>query len=651
MLVAPKYATKVPNRIVNTFEDMQIPWGPIGYPIYKRTYARMTDFGITEEWHQTIERGINGLLEIGAVYTHQDVEDLFYYWFMLKGSPAGRPIWQLGTNTVRRHGGDSLNNCWTVLINEPVDPFTFTFNELMLGGGVGFNIMPEYVYEIPNVKYDVSIERVDDFDCDFIVPDNREGWVELLRLVLSAFFYTGKNFRYDTRCIRPKGRPINGFGGKASGPEELVKGIGQIAGILRSKVGRKLTPTNCMDMMNIIGSIVVSGNVRRSAEIAIGSPNDPEFLGAKDWSRRPIPSYRQMSNNTVLTDDVLLLPEDYWRGYEGKGEAYGLFNQTLARKYGRLIDGLNYRPDPLIICCNPCGEEGMENREACNLSETYLPNITDVAEFAHVTELLFRGNKAISLLPYWHAKTQEVVNRNHRIGIGVTGFLQAHHLNDPDIFDAVYDHLEEHDTWLSREMKTTKSIKLTTVKPSGTLSLLAGVSPGVHAEYANYYIRRITFAEDDPIVTIARNNGYYSEPKINIDGTYNFSTVIVDFPCKAREGSQVANGYSAINQLENQLFLQTHWFDSSVSMTCYFQPHELQSIRDWLKENYADSMKTGSFSLHSKHGFKQAPYEEITEAQYLALKAKTRPITYVEDTELRELIDYEDCSSGGCPIK
>lgn len=652
-MLIPKFAKSVSPSVIHEMSDAKVPWGPVGYIAYKRTYARkIQQYGRTEEWHESIERGCNGLLEIGSHFTQEQIDRLAWYWFYLKGTPAGRPIWQLGTDTVRRNGGDSLMNCWHVAVNHPIDPFCFAFNELMLGGGVGFNILPEHVYELPIVKHNVEVTRVDDFDCDFIVTDNREGWIDLLRRVLESFYFTGKSIRYDTRCIRAKGRPINGFGGTASGPEELVRGIGQIAVILRANVGRKLRPIHCMDIMNIIGSIVVAGNVRRSAEIAIGSAWDEEFVTAKDWSRKKVPAHRQMSNNTVDCEDPILLPDFFWKAYSpGNGEAYGLFNSSLARRCGRLIDGENYRPDPKVVGPNPCGEIILESYEACNLAEQFLPNIADVQEFGEVAALLFTANKAISNLPCWHPKTNEVVTRNMRIGLSITGFLEAPHLHDPDIFDAVYTHLEDTDRKLSREMGVARSIKLTTVKPSGTLSLLAGCTPGVHAAFSPYYIRRISFDVNDPLVDIARDHGYFAEPKINIDGSRDYNTIVIDFPCKSRQGTQCAKGYSAISQLENQKFLQTHWADNAVSMTCYYRPEELPSIKTWLREHYNESIKTASFGLHSEHGFQQAPYQEITRNQFLESSSKVKIIDHITDAVERTLLESQECSGATCPIR
>lgn len=238
------------------------PWGEIGYSVYKRTYSRSLGNNKTEEFVDTIDRVLDSCdkqLKVGFTSEERDeVRDMF---LLLKGSVAGRFLWQLGTKTVSKLGQSSLSNCALTLVNEPIRPFTWTFEMLMLGCGVGFNIQREHVYQIPKVKRKINIERQDSSDADFIVPDTREGWVALLEKVLTAHFITGKGFTYSVQLVRSKGAVINGFGGVASGPEELCKGISEISEILNNRSGKKIQPIDCLDIMNIIASIVVSGNV------------------------------------------------------------------------------------------------------------------------------------------------------------------------------------------------------------------------------------------------------------------------------------------------------------------------------------------------------------------------------------------------------
>ncbi|KKM06038.1 hypothetical protein LCGC14_1748070, partial [marine sediment metagenome] len=445
------YASTLDPNFVYRYRNARPPWGPVGYLTYKRTYARMTDTGKTEEWWQTLARNCQGLLDIGGIFTKQEIECLYDMSFNLKCCFSGRALWQLGTSVVQRVGADSLQNCWHVAVNDPY-AFCFTFNELMLGGGVGFTITPEHVYALPVVKYGVAVRRCDENDVDFIVPDNREGWVDLLARVLNSFFVTGKNLTYSTVCIRSKGKPIKSFGGIASGSEELVRGISQIVAILQNRVNNKLRPIDCLDVMNIIGSIVVSGNVRRAAELAAGSPDDTLFLTAKNWGTTTIPNWRKHSNNAVICNSIDELPSIFWDGYDGSGEPCGLINLDLCRSHGRLIDGYDYRPDYKVTGTNPCGEVPLESYEACNLFELFLPNLNSLDEYITAAVLGYKVCKTISNCPFSDPRVNEVVQRNHRLGVGITGVLQSKWISEPENIGKVYCAIEESDFSYSREL-------------------------------------------------------------------------------------------------------------------------------------------------------------------------------------------------------
>jgi len=641
----------LPKEFVESYADELPPWGPVGYITYKRTYARRIDkLNRTEEWNEHCARLVNGLVDLGAPYTEDELVDLYDTLFYMKGSVSGRAHWQLGTETVKRVGADSLQNCWHVAVKD-LEAFCFTFDELMLGGGVGYNIQAEHVYELPRVRYKPSVNQVDTADCDFIVPDNREGWVELLRHVLRAYFITGKRVHYTTALVRHAGAKINGFGGVASGAGALVKGIQQICKILDRAHPRKLRPIDCLDIMNIIGSVVIAGNVRRSAQIALGDPFDPEFLSAKNWGSGSVPAWRAMSNNSIVTSTIADLPETFWGGYDGSGEPYGLINLEACRNYGRLADGLNYRPDPRVLGVNPCAEITLEDREACNLAEIYLPNIGTLKEFKEVAKLLYIACKTISRVPFSDPLSEAVSQRNHRIGIGLTGWMAAPKWRDANKLTQVYRHLEKADKHYSKIMGLNNSIKLTTVKPSGTLSLLPdNCPPGVHAAFGQYLIRRIRFAANDPLVDVCRAHGYHVEPVQQLDGSLDHGTLVVEFPLAYDEKTVTEDKCSVFDQLKQQQFLQTYWADNSVSATHYFRSEELDGIKDWLATNYTDGVKTASFLPALDHGFAQAPLEKITKKQYEALRDRTEPITCVDDVGGFDITGIE-CEGGHCPIK
>jgi ribonucleotide reductase alpha subunit len=550
-------------------------------------------------------------------------------------------LWQLGTTTVDRFGANSLLNCWGVCIRD-IDDFCFIFENLMLGGGVGFSIRKEDVHDLPRVKEGVMVNHEKTNDADYIVPDSREGWVKLLKKTLKSYFYTGESFTYSTILVRSSGEGIKGFGGKASGPAILIEGIEKIGEVIREREGKKLRSLDVLDICNIIGSVVVAGNVRRSAEIAVGDPDDYLFLRAKRWDLGNVPNWRAMSNNTIYADSYDHISDAVWKGYDGGGEPYGFFNLPLAQKFGRLQDKMKDRCEIL----NPCAEILLESHECCNLSELYLNNIDSKAELKECAKLLYKTQKAICALPFIHKQTEEVVHRNMRIGVGVTGICQS--LNKIDWLDECYNSLREYDKKWSAKKGYPESIRLTTVKPSGTLSLLSGSTPGVHPAYAEYFIRRVRMSSDDALVDICRSANYTVEYARQFDGTEDRGTVVIEFPCHINGNAILAKDMSAVKQLELVKKLQTKWSDNSVSVTVYYRLEELDEIKEWMKEHYENSLKTVSFLLHNEHGFDQAPYEEITKEEYQKMASKLKPMVGVESGDvLNEL----ECAGGSCPIR
>ncbi len=646
------YSTGLSKSFIREYAQHQVPWGPIGYVIYKRTYARMIqELGRTEEWFETCARTCNGLVEIGGLFSQKELESLYDSMFYLKGFPSGRAIWQLGTKNVERLGADSLCACWLVLCNN-LESFCFAFNELMLGGGVGFNILPEYVYELPRVKFDPPIIRTDNPDCDFIVTDNREGWVDLLRKVLNAYFVTGKPFAYSTQCVRAAGKIIHNFGGVASGSEPLVRGIQQICKILDKRHGEKLRPIDCMDIMNIIGTIVASGNVQRTSQIAIGAPLDLEFLQAKNWHKGIVPDWRRMSCCTVACSSIDELPDEYWEPYLTDGECYGLININNCRRFGRLIDGIDYRPDYGVVGCNPCGESTLENGENCVVAETILPNINGLEEWLKVLGPLYKAVKTITNFHFIHPETEEVVHRNYRVGVSLSGFMSAPWARDPEVLSAGYHHLEECDAYYSSLLGVSQSNKLSVGKPSGTVALLPwGCTPGMNTALSRYLIRRIRFVGNDPLIETCRQHGYHVEPEIRQDGTHNYDTMVVSFPMDYGPKAVTESQVNVIQELETQKMLQTYWADQSISCSHYFHRDEVPQIRDWLNDNYEDSVKTCSFMHAKDHGFKQAPLEAISEEEYLRMCDSVTQINEITDNKEIDMADNLECAGGSCPAK
>lgn len=630
--------------------ERPVKWGELGYITYARTYSREKKDGTKENFTETVERELSGIeKQLKLPLTPEEKDFYRSMRHEMKGSVAGRFMWQLGTKTVDDLGLASLQNCAFCIVDDPIKPFTWAMDMLMLGSGVGYSIKREHVYKLPKVqRKKVKIERFDDKQADFIVPDTREGWVKLLGKVLKAHFYSGEGFTYSTQLIRGKGEEIKGFGGIASGAAILVEGMELISGVLDGRRGKQLRPIDCLDIMNIIGMIVVAGNVRRSAQIAIGDYDDTEFLRAKRWDLGSVPNWRTMSNNSVDCPDANLLPESFWETYE-QGEPYGLVNLGLARREGRL--GETQYPDLEVEGLNPCGEQSLANYETCCLAEIYLPNIESEEELFRVAKMLYRINKHSLALKCHQKDTEAIVHKNMRMGIGITGVVMASE-EQLSWLDSCYKYLRVYDKEYSKAMGWSESIKLTTVKPSGTLSLLAGVTAGVHpATAGRYYIRRIRMAASSDLVEVCKSHGYHVEFQENLDGSLDRSTVVVEFPCSYPEGVVSAEDMTVFEQLDLVKFMQKNWSDNSVSVTAYYTKEDLPKLKEYIRENFNNSFKALSFLLKmGASGFKQMPYENINKKQFDYLSRRVRPITSAVINE-DDFDDLGACGIGGCPIK
>jgi len=639
----------ISDDFVGQYASKQAPWGfgGLGEIVYLRTYSRSIEhLGRNEMWPETIQRVINGAIEIGVPYTQKEAETLFDHMFNLRCSYSGRALWQLGTPLVQKLNAASLNNCYFVNI-EKIEDFEFLFDHLMLGGGVGFSVERAKIHELPKVKSGVTITHERSNDADIIVPDSRTGWSRLLHSVLKSYFYTGKSFSYSTILIREFGAPLKTFGGTASGPGALIDGIEDICKVMEARAGKKLRSIDVLDICNIIGRIVVSGSSRRSAQIAIGDPDDVLFMRAKNWSTGQVPAWRANSNNSIYADSWDEIMPEIWKGYDGSGEPYGLVNRKLARQYGRLGDKM---PDQTIEGYNPCAEIALGDGESCNLATIFLPNVESLKQFKEISRLLYMTQKQITRLSYPYEKTTKIVTKNARLGQSVTGILQSSE-DQISWLVPVYEYLRDVDAEYSEKHGLPKSVRLTTVQPSGTLALLPGTTPGVHPAYARYYIRRVRFGAADPLVEACRRRGYTVKWDVGLDGQEDHTRYIVEFPAESPEGAVLAADMTAVQQLEWVKKMQTEWADNAVSVTVYYRKEELPEIKQWLSENYTNGVKSVSFLLHSDHNFPLAPYEEISQEEYEKMAAKVDfSVPLVLDASGTEL-DPSECATGACPIR
>lgn len=613
-------------------------WSNLAKVVYKRTYSR-NDTGKYENWIDTVNRVLKG----NKVPSQEEFDRLKYFMLNRKALPAGRGLWFSGAPAHEKLGGAALNNCWFTTANE-IENFVMAQDLLMLGGGVGLSVEHKFVSKLPKVKKNVLIEHVNSKDADFIVPDKREGWNELTRRILDSYFYSGKSFTYSTVCLRGYGEAILGFGGKASGPQPLIDFVQKTSAILKDREGKHIRPIDASDILCCIGEFVVAGNVRRSAIIILGDAFDKEYLKMKRWDLGILPSYRAMANFSVVVDDVEDLHPLFWKTYE-QGEPFGIFNRKNSQTFARMGEKKKDTGEGT----NPCAETTLEDGEPCNLQEIFLPNLKNEDEFIEAGTLMHRYGKRVTQEKYHNPKNEEVVKRNRRIGTGITGCLQSSLFN-PKSLDKVYNAIQIENKKYSKELGIPESIRTTVVKPSGTLSLIGDVTPGIHPSFSRNYIRRVRFSANDRLVPFLRAAGHPIEPVQKFDGTLDHNTLVVDFFCETPKGTPCTDeGFTTWDQLDTVLLAQKHWSDQAVSVTVYYKKEEILQLKQWLMNNLK-YLKTISFLCYNDHGFKQAPLESMTKDAFDKVNEKLKPLEAELIDNVGEISSLE-CESGFCPVK
>jgi len=606
-------------------------FGGFGEATYYRTYSRIKPDGTQEHWADTVIRVINGVMSVRKNhYVSSRLEwdetkwqhyakKLAITMFDMKWLPPGRGLWIMGTEYVYERGAAALNNCGAVDTTDLSLAADWTMDMLMCGVGVGFNTVwkGENVAR-PNKEAPVS----------YIIPDSREGWVKSVRLLIDSYTKKGTWFTFDYSKIRPEGSPIHGFGGTASGPAPLKELHGRIESYLDRYCEELIDPTRCVaDVMNAIGACVVAGNVRRSAEIALGSIDDRTFLELKDYEKNPERAeIGWISNNTVIlekTEDFDKLPM-IAEHIRDNGEP-GMLNLINVQKYGRYGE----RSEDKAWLTNPCSEIPLESFELCNLAEVFPTRCVKEEEFYEVLEFATFYASTVALLPTHRSETNKIIIRNRRIGVSLSGIadmLDAHGATElTRRLRKGYKLVRAVNHDLAEKAGVPASVRVTTVKPSGTISQLAGVSSGMNFPEFQYAIRRMRVGNASRICDVLKTAGVPYE-----DDHYSANTTVFEFPIdqgRTREATTV----SAWEQFSLLAMLQREWSDNMVSCTIYFDPKTEGDQIEHMLAQFAPIIKSVSMLPHSKKGaYVQMPYEGISKEEYEERLAKFPKIDWKE---------------------
>ncbi len=609
---------KMDEKFIEQYRHKQPDWGPLGYVTYKRTYARLVETeNRTEEFFETVQRVVEGAYSLQKEHcfklslpwipekAQNSAQRMFKKIWSFKFLPPGRGLWMMGTEFIDKHGSMALNNCGFVSTEDIVvkksKAFEWLMDALMLGVGVGFDTKGAGKLKIQPPKDETFI---------FEIPDSREGWVQALRHLISAYFEGDAVPIYDFSKIRLAGAPIRGFGGVASGPEPLKDMLNSQKEILEKRIGATLTSVDIVDMMNLIGKCVVAGNVRRSAEIALGDVDDEDYVTCKQ-DQKALYHHRWASNNSIIGKRGM----DYSKIVNSiaKNGEPGIIFLENAQKYSRM----GYAPDnkdKKAVGVNPCGEQTLESFELCCLVETFPSRHESYEEFEETLKYAYLYAKSVTLVNTHWNETNAVMGKNRRIGTSQTGIIDAFAKHGRSVMlnwcDSGYKYLRQLDEEYSDFFCVPQSIKITTVKPSGTVSLLPGVSPGIHYPHSEYYIRRIRISKESTLIDILEEANYPIE-----QDAYSDNSMVVEFPIWEKNFLRGKNEASLWEQIANAIDYQHFWSDNQVSITVTFKKEEIKDIA-YALQFAEDKLKGLSLLPISDHGYKQAPYEEISKEEY-----------------------------------
>lgn len=631
--------------------------------IHQTRYARYLDAeNRRETWDETVGRYTDfmeaNLLKSGinASMVEGMGKEIFDAIHNLDVMPSMRAMMTAGPALAR----DNIAgfNCSYIPINHP-RAFDEMVYILMCGSGVGFSVERQEITQLPEVPS--MLNEVED---TIIVEDSKAGWATSVREQIEAL-YKGKIRPLNTTLVRGPGERLKTFGGRASGPAPLIKLHKFLVETFKTAAGRKLTSIECHDICCMIGDIVVSGGVRRSALISLSNLSDQRMRDAKSGEWWEYTEYRRLANNSVAYTEkppVGQWMQEWSSIYESKSGERGIFNREAVyhqcKKHGRLTRLLG-ETSLISFGVNPCGEIILRPNQFCNLTEI-------VARVYDTVETLLRKVRIATIIgtyqssltnfqyirPIWKENSEE----ERLLGVSFTGIMDCPLLNGigtsrverNTLLKKLRLEAERVNMEIADLLNINNAAAITCVKPSGTVSQLTNSSSGIHRRFAAQYIRTARNDVKDPITEFIIANGIPAE----LD-KFEPDNMVFSFPIHSPAGSVTRNDGTAIEELENWLDFKTHWCHHNPSVTINVREDEWPGVGAWVYDHF-DEVAGVSFLPHKDHIYEQAPYQDADSDEIRELDMKMP--NYINWTLNVEVSDKTTgtqelaCSSGMCEI-
>ena len=524
----------------------------------------------------------------------------------------------------------------------PVDDFR-SFSEakflLLSGCGVGFSVQSHHVDKLPEIKIPTREKR-------YLINDSIEGWADAVHMLMKAYLKGGARPRFDFRDIRPKGEQLVTAGGKAPGPEPLKEVLFQVQLILeRKQSGEKLTPLECHDILCHLADAVLSGGIRRAALISLFDFDDEEMLTCKFgswWENSP---QRGRANNSAVVMRHKITEDEFMKLWEkveasNAGEPGFLFSND--KDYGT----------------NPCAEIALRPYQFCNLCEINATDVVDQDDFnARSKAAAFIGTLQASYTDFHYLRDiwKKTTERDALLGVGITGIASGK-LDKINLKQGAKAAKDENER-VAKLLGINKAARVTTVKPSGTSSLVLGCSSGIHAWHDNHYIRRIRVGKNEAIYTYL---SIYHPELVEDDIFKPTQQAVISVP-QASPSSAITRAESTFDLLERTKRFNLEWVraghrkgenHNNVSCTINVKQGEWAQVGQWVWDN-RDTYNAMSFLPEDLGTYKQAPFESITEEQFEKLSVNLHTIdlrNVVEMADNTNLVDQAACAGNNCEI-
>jgi len=612
-------------------------------------YARFIDEkNRRETWEETTKRFVDYIFSRTDVIKDDEElkKEITFAIYNHEVMPSMRAMMTAGKSADRDN--TCVYNCSYLPVDDPKS-FDEAMFILLCGTGVGFSVESSNINKLPEVP-----DTLFDSEHTIAVHDSKEGWAKALRLLL-AHLWAGEIPKWDMSKIRPAGARLKTFGGRASGPDPLIDLFNFVVATFKHAKGRKLNSLECHDIMCKIGEVVVVGGVRRSAMISLSDLDDERIRHAKAgpwWDTAP---HRALANNSAVyneTPTVGKFMEEWLSLYNSHSGERGIFNREAAKK---TVSKFGHRDPNFEFGTNPCSEIILRPYQFCNLTEVVIRHDDTKKSLERkviLATILGTIQSTFTKFPYLRKVWQKNTEEERLLGVSLTGIFdntlmttQGDKLNG--ILNELRDVARATNKIWAEKLGVPTSAAITCVKPSGTVSQLVDSASGIHPRHSKFYIRRVRGDKKDPLTTFLVEQGVPSE-----DCVYKpTQTTVFSFPQKAPDGL-TRSDVTPINHLELWLTYQREWCEHKPSVTISVEEKDWPSVGAWTWDHF-DQISGVSYLPYDGGTYRQAPYEECTEAEYKELKAKMPVIDWTKFQEITDNVEGAQmlaCVSGVCEI-